>query len=110
MDPIDEQINAYNARDLDRFVACYAPDAVIEDGIGNKMAEGREAMRALYGPLFEGSPQLHAEILTRIRVGPYVIDEEQTTGFNLEGYPSEIHAAVVYRVEDDTIVHARLLS
>jgi ketosteroid isomerase-like protein len=34
MDPVQEQLDAYNARDLERFLACYHPDAVVEDSAG----------------------------------------------------------------------------
>jgi hypothetical protein len=73
------------------------------------MARGHEAMRAMYAPLFAQSPDLHVEIPQRIRVGAYVIDEEALTGFILTGFPSEVHAAAVYRVEGTAIVHVRLL-
>lgn len=109
MDIIDEQLEAYNARDLDRFIACYADDVTMEDGGGNVMAEGREAMRALYGTLFVNSPDLHARVANRIRVGDYVIDEEETKGLMMEGYPTEMHVAVVYRVADGKVAHVRLL-
>ena len=31
MDAVEKQVAAFNARDLDAFVACYAREAVIED-------------------------------------------------------------------------------
>ena len=109
-DPVQQQIDAYNNRDLDGFVAAYAEDVVLEDGEGNVMAQGHDALRNLYGPLFSQSPQLHAEILNRIAVGKYVIDEERSTGINMEGYPSEMHAAVIYRLAEGKIAHVWLLS
>ncbi len=51
MDLIDEQIDAYNARDLDRYIHCYAEDITIEDGAGKVMVQGREAVRALWDSL-----------------------------------------------------------
>ena len=108
-DVIDAQVDAYNARDLERFLDHYAPDAVIEDGAGQVLMRGREAMKGLYGQLFAQSPELHCEIRQRIRVGPYVVDEEEITGFHLAGFPTEVHGAAVYRVEGDKIVHVRLL-
>ena len=101
---IDQQLEAFNARDIDRYVSFYSPDAVVQDGIGNVMAQGLDAIRALYGQLFAQSPNLHVEILNRIHVGAWVIDEERTTGFNFEGFPSELHAPCVYRVENGCIV------
>jgi hypothetical protein len=32
------------------------------------------------------------------------VDEEQTTGFILEGFPPDFHAVLVYRVEEGRIV------
>jgi len=101
------QVEAYNARDLDRFLECYSADAVIEDGSGQVLMRGREAMRGVYAQLFAQSPELHCEIRQRISVGPYVVDEEAITGLHLAGFPTEMHAACVYRVEGDHIVYAR---
>ena len=51
---------------------------------------GHDGIRALYGALFAQSPDLHAEIVNRIRVGEYVIDEERTRGINFDGFPAGI--------------------
>jgi hypothetical protein len=109
-DPVQQQIDAYNKRDLDGFLAAYAEDAILEDGEGNVMAQGHDSIRTLYGELFSQSPQLHGEILNRISAGEYVIDEERVTGIEMEGSPSEVHAPVVYRVVEGKIAHVRLLS
>jgi hypothetical protein len=101
------QLDAYNARNLDRFLDCYSANAVIEDGTGQVLMRGREAMRPVYEQLFAQSPELHCEIRQRICVGSYVVDEEAITGFHLAGFPTEVHAAAVYRVEEDRIVHVR---
>jgi hypothetical protein len=73
------------------------------------MAQGHDALRALYGQLFAQSPALHADIPQRINVGAYVIDEEEVSGFIFEGFPTEMHLAVIYRVDGDAIAHARTL-
>ena len=109
-DPVQQQIDAYNNQDLDAFVAAYSEDVVLEDGEGNVMAQGHDGIRELYAELFDRSPQLHGEVLNRISVGQYVIDEERVTGINMEGYPSEMHAAVIYRLAEGKIAHVRLLS
>jgi hypothetical protein len=105
---IDQQIAAYNCRDIDAFVACYADSANVVRPDGLVLASGHDEIRALYGELFEQSPDLHAEISNRIEVGAVVIDEERVTGFVLPGMPSEIHAAMVYRVADGLIQDAHL--
>jgi hypothetical protein len=107
-DVVDEQIAAYNRRDIDGFVACYADNATVVQPDGSVLASGHDEIRALYGELFEHSPDLRAEISNRIEVGSVVIDEERVTGFELPGYPSEIHAAMVYRVADGFIQEAHL--
>lgn len=112
MDPVtivQGQVDAFNARDLDRFVGYYSANVVLDDGDGHVMAQGHDALRALYGQLFAQSPALHAEIPRRIHVGSYVIDEEEISGFIFEGFPSEMHVAVIYRMEGDTIARARTL-
>ncbi len=107
IDPVEEQLAAYNARDLERFLACYTSDVIVEDASDTRLMEGREAMRATYAALFANSPDLHAEVLTRIRVRDFVVDEERVTG--MRGMSESVHAAVVYRVRDGLITHVRML-
>jgi hypothetical protein len=105
---IDQQLAAYNRRDIDRFVGCYAAEARIVQPDGSYLAEGHLEIRARYGELFEQSPDLHAQIRTRITAGSFVIDEEIVTGLQLAGMPSELHAAVAYRVAEGVIQEAHL--
>ncbi len=107
-DVIDQQIAAYNRRDIDAFVDCYAEDAKVVQPDGSILASGRDEIRAQYTALFEQSPDLRAEISHRIELGSVVVDEEHVTGFVLPGMPSEIHAVVVYRVLDGSIQHAHI--
>lgn len=109
MDPMDGHLDAYNRHDLEEFLSYYAPDAVMEDGMGQVMMQGHAEMRQLYGTLFAQSPDLRAEILTRIRVGNYVIDEEHITGMVMEGYPSDVYAVVIARLNGQLIEHVRIL-
>jgi len=54
-------------------------------------------------------PDLHVQIVQRIHVGSYVIDEEKVTGFNFEGFPSEMRTADIYWVEGQVIVQTQVL-
>ncbi len=45
VDVVEEQLVAYNARDLERFIATYSPEVVIEDGVGNVLMKGHDQMR-----------------------------------------------------------------
>jgi hypothetical protein len=105
-DAVERQERAYNAHDVDAFVACYAEDVVIEDADGNVIMSGRDDMRERYGRLFAGSQDVRAEVVTRIRIGSYVIDEELVTGRS----GRDVHAVAIYRLGTGSIDHVRFLS
>jgi len=102
---VDRVLAALNTRDLEAFVACYDPEATIEDGSDNVLAHGHLEIRNRYRPMFETHPALHVEPLRRWQVGPFVVQEERITGRTTE---SERHIAV-YQLEDELIVRERLL-
>jgi hypothetical protein len=90
------QLEAYNARDVEAFLAAYAPDVeVFELPAGTRTLAGREAMRARYATLFEQSPALHCRLLARVAHGPFVVDHEEVRG--LRGGPP-VHAVAIYEV------------
>jgi hypothetical protein len=103
--PVDAQFAAYNARDVDQFVACYSPDVVVQDGAGTTLMQGRDSMRAEYEPFFADSPNLRAEILNRISAGDYVIDEERIHGWQAD----PVRAVAIYHVTDGLIDQVRLI-
>jgi len=107
MDIVEEQLLAYNARDIERFIATYSPNIVIEDGEGNLIMKGHDQMREKYGALFRENPELNCRIVKRIRFGKYVVDEEEATG--IQGSSTPIHAVAIYRIEEDRIAHVRML-
>ena len=77
---VQRQLEAYNRRDLDAFLACYADDARLWRAPATLTESGREALRARYQRRFEGAPALHATILQRIVLGRFVVDHERVTG------------------------------
>lgn len=105
---VDQQIAAFNHRDLDALVACHSADARIAQPDSSLLANGHPEIRAVYGELFRQSPELHAEIRARIEVGSFVIDEEFVTGFFMAGMPPQVNAAAAYRVADGLIQHVQL--
>ena len=107
---IQEQVDAYNARDIERFLVCYATDAVILNGDGSTLYQGHEAIRAGYTGLFTQNPAMHVEIPTRIAVGSWVFDEEIVTGLSMEGRPAELHAVAAYLVANGAIQRVQLFS
>jgi hypothetical protein len=100
MDAVEKQLAAYNAGDVDAFVACYAREVVFEDADGVQQSTGRDEMRRRYGELFASSPNLRAEVPSRIRVGAYVVDEEQVSGFP----GGDVHAIAIYRLDSEGLI------
>lgn len=101
---VQAQLDAYNAGDIDAFMATFHPEAElfsIEDP--TPRASGHEAVRAIYADLFERSPQLHSELVNRMAVGNRVIDHERITG--REG-GEVLEIVMVYEVEDGAIRRA----
>jgi hypothetical protein len=107
MDPVQvvqEFIDAFNARDVDRVVGCFRADAVMQDDPGTVFAQGEEAIRAHFGRFLPHSPNVHSEIRSRIQVGSWVVQEEHVTGLVLEEPVPEFSIIDAYRVEDGKIV------
>jgi len=97
--PVEAQLEAYNNRDIDKFVVCFSEDCICEDADGNMLMQGREAMRERYGAMFAASPNLHCRIVHRTAVGNFVFDEERVLGRN--GIDGEGHVMAVYTVDAD---------
>ena len=95
------QLDAYNARDLEAFLAVYAPDCTVRSfPSGEVLSEGLEAMRARYGALFRDHPTLHCRLLARVEHEVFAIDHEQVDGLR----ESEVvHAVAMYEVRDGLI-------
>jgi len=79
-DVVDEQIAAYAAGDIERFVALYASDAACYELPSLKpIAEGRDQIRKVWSAVFAKGPR-SVRILNRITTGEMVIDQERITG------------------------------
>jgi uncharacterized protein (TIGR02246 family) len=109
-DVVDAQIEAYRARDVERFLSCYAADASVVAFDGTVMFSSKDEMRARYGQLFADSPDLQVTIASRIAAGEFVVDEEHLSGFHFGDMPTDLVAVAVYRVTDGRISRLMLLS
>ena len=91
---VEEQLEAYNARDLERFAATYSGDIRIYRMPATEPSiVGQAKLREVYAKRFT-SPDLHATIVNRIEAGDKVIDHERVVG--IEAGP--IEAVAVYQV------------
>lgn len=105
MDPVEGQLEAYNARDAERFARFFTEDVVVEDAAGNRLVTGRDALRESYAAMFAASPALCCRVVARLRAGRFVVDEERVTG----RAPEELHVLVVYTLRGDRIEAVRIL-
>jgi len=95
---VQEQLEAYNNRDIDAFADTYADDVELYQFPKTFQSKGKPKLVQQYGAFFENTPDLHCEIKNRIVIGNKVIDEELVT---ING---EIFKAIaIYEVENGQI-------
>lgn len=95
------QLDAYNAHDIDAFVACYHEDVEIFDlKTGALQMKGREDMRTSYGAMFERSPQVYASVTNRTIVGNMSFDYEVVRGRG----DDIIQVMAMYEVDEDELI------
>lgn len=113
-DPVQAQLDAYNAQDVEAFARCYAEDVRAWDAAGNLLFAGLAALRQRYAALFASSPALRAEVTQRTRIGTeaawYVVDTEIVSGRNEPGSPSSFSVLVMYSGRGALIQEVRFLT
>lgn len=79
---VQAQVDAFNRRDVDAFMAYYAPDAVHWAFPSDTTFAGAARIRAHYAELFSDpdASRLHATVRNRMVRGRFVIDEEYIVG------------------------------
>jgi hypothetical protein len=97
------QLDAYNARDLAHFVAVYSEDVrLYRPPASEPFVVGKAALAELYATQRFNLPGLHAERVNRMVLGNKVIDHERISGVRTQ--PFEV--AAVYEVNDGLICNA----
>ncbi|MFC2129927.1 amidohydrolase family protein [Bacteroidota bacterium] len=94
------QLNAYNSRDIESFLAVYSKDVEVFEFPNKLLYKGIEKMRERYQPFFASAPDLHCKLVNRIINGNYVIDREYVTG---NPRKAEINATAIYEVKNGLI-------
>jgi len=98
---VERQLAAYNARDLEGFLACYAEDITAWRVPSLEPAlRGRAQFAEFYATQRFNREGLRAEILNRMVLGPRVIDHERI--FGVRDAPFEV--AVAYEEGGGLIV------
>ena len=97
---LQQQLNAYNAHDLEAFLAPYSDDVEIYSTSGKLMMKGKEEMRKGY-TFITKTPDLYCRLINRIANGNTVIDHEEiwtsTQPVNL------VYGVAVYVIEKGKI-------
>jgi imidazolonepropionase-like amidohydrolase len=98
VDLVQQQLNAYNAHDLEAFLAPYAEDVELYEFPNKLVSKGKEQMRKDY--LFITKvPQLYCRLKNRVVQGNMVIDHEEVSGFG----PKPVYAVAIYLIEKGKI-------
>lgn len=93
-----QQLNAYNAHNLDAFMEPYADDVEIYSFPDKLQTKGKAAMRKRY-EFITKTPGLHCRLLNRIVQGNMVIDQEEVAGFG----DQLLYASAIYIIEGGKI-------
>ena len=96
--PVQAQLEAYNALDIENFLAPYAENVKVYDYPEILLYEGIETMRNRYSTLFDRTPDLHCELKNRIILGNKVIDEEFVTANG-----RQFRAIAIYEINNGKI-------
>ena len=98
---VQRQLEAYNARDLPRFLAEYGDDIeVFRLPAATPAIVGKNAFADFYATQRFNHAGLHAELRGRMAFGSKVIDHERISG--VRNQPFDV--AVAYEVRDGLIV------
>ncbi|MFH1050596.1 MAG: amidohydrolase family protein [bacterium] len=94
------QLNAYNAKEIEPFLAVYSDSVEVYEFPDKLLYKGIDKMRETYQPFFNSATNLHCKLVNRIVNGNYVIDQEYITG---NPRKPEINATAMYEVEGGLI-------
>lgn len=96
---VEEQLQAYNKRDIEAFLAPYSDSVELYEFPNTLIGKGKDGMRKEYGSFFRNTPKLHCEIKSRVIQGNTVIDKEHVTGMG----DRVVEALAIYQIENGKI-------
>jgi hypothetical protein len=96
---VDQQLKAYNASDIDAFIATYADSVEIYNTKGHLQMKGHAQLRNGYADFFANTPLLRCEILNRITINSTAIDSEEVTLHD----STTIFGVAIYKVANGKI-------
>jgi len=105
---IQKQFEGFVERDLKKFLSCYKKDVGLYHFPENEpFLKGMAAMEANYKDVFDNSPNLNAQLISRMIFKNKVIDREIITNRKEVKYREIV---VIYEIEDGLISTVRYIS
>jgi hypothetical protein len=101
---IQRQLDAYNARDIEAFMATWAEDAEYYEHPNTLLARGHAQIRERHVTRFL-EPNLYGKLIKRMEMGNQVVDQEVVTRTFPEG-TGHVQVIALYEVADDKIARA----
>jgi hypothetical protein len=101
---VARQLDAYNARDIDGFMAAWHEDAEYFAHPAELLASGADEIRARHVIRFK-EPDLHGKLMARMTVANLVVDRETVTRNFPEGR-GRVDVIAIYEVKGDRIARA----
>ena len=96
---VQQQLNAYNARNMEAFLAPYSDSVELYEYPAKLIGKGKAQMREMYTGLFKQVTNLHCELVNRMVLGNTVIDYESVIGFE----EKPLKAIAIYTIEGNKI-------
>lgn len=101
---VQGQLDAYNARDIDRFMAFWSEDCESYAFPSQLLARGLDEVRQRHIEPFE-EPNLYGWLLGGMVVGNLVVDHETVTRMFPNG-PGQVGVIAMYEIEAGRIARA----
>jgi hypothetical protein len=105
---VQQQLDAYNAKNLDALMATYSDYAEQFEHPSKLLASGAAEIRPRFEARFK-EPNLHAQLVKRMVCGNTVIDQEIVTRTFPEG-TGRIELIAIYEVKNGRIARAWFIS
>jgi hypothetical protein len=102
--PVQKQLEAYNARDIEAFMQWWADDCEYYEFPSRLLASGATEVRERHVARFSET-NLSGKLITRISVGNMVVDQEVVTRTFPDG-PGEIDVIAIYEIGNGKIEKA----
>lgn len=102
--PVQKQLDAYNARDIDAFMAWWSDDCEYYEFPARLLASGAEQIRERHVARFK-EPNLFGKLIKRSVVDNLVVDQETVTRTFADGI-GDVDVLAIYQIEHGKIAKA----